>query len=227
MRMKNYELNYFKEKLLSEMKATQEVLKSNKNFIEDSNLKEDLGELSSYDNHPADTASEVFEQEKSYSLEKHSSKHLADIQESLKKIEDGSYGICDYCGHNIGFDRLDAQPIAKLCINCQKNHEVAPHNWDKDRPVEEDVLSYPFGRTFMDDSDNVVYDGEDAWQDVQQYGSSSGPQDISTNRFINYGNAYYDSQENIGFTERVETIDNQDYNEQIPGEDTEKDNKNK
>ena len=64
MRMKNYELNYFKEKLLSEMKATQEVLKSNKNFIEDSNLKEDLGELSSYDNHPADTASEVFEQEK-------------------------------------------------------------------------------------------------------------------------------------------------------------------
>ena len=56
---------------------------------------------------------------------------------------------------------------------------------------------------------------------MQQYGSSSGPQDISINQLVDYENAYYDSQENIGFTEDVETLDNQDYREQIPGENVE------
>ena len=219
--MKKHELNYFKEKLISEKEEVKETLEANKNFIGNSNLKEDLSELSSYDNHPADSASEVFEQEKSFSLEKHSAKHLADIEESLKKIEDGSYGICEYCGQYIGYERLDAHPTAKLCIDCQESQELAPHEWDKDRPVEEEVLSYPFGRTFLDGEDNVAYDGEDAWQDVQQYGSSSGPQDIGANGLIDYENAYYDSQENIGFIEDVEALDNQDYREQIPGEDIE------
>ena len=223
--MKEHELNYFKQKLLSEKQAAQETLEANKNFVGDSNLKEELSELSSYDNHPADSASEVFEQEKSFSLEKHSAKYLADIEDSLKKIEDGSYGICDYCGQEIGYDRLDAHPTAKLCIDCQESQEFAPHKWDGDRPVEEEVLSYPFGRTFLDGVDNVVYDGEDAWQDVQQYGSSSGPQDISTNQPIDYNNAYYDSQEDIGFVEAVKAIDNQDYREQISDEDIEDKNR--
>ena len=224
--MKKHELNYFKEKLISEKEEVKETLEANKNFIGNSNLKEDLSELSSYDNHPADSASEVFEQEKSFSLEKHSAKYLADIEESLKKIEDGSYGICDYCGQYIGYERLDAHPTAKLCIDCQESQELTPHEWDKDRPVEEEVLSNPFGRTFLDGEDNVAYDGEDAWQDVQQYGSSSGPQDIGANELVDYENAYYDSQENIGFIEDVEALDNQDYREQIPGEDTET-NKNR
>lgn len=217
--MKDYEIKYLKKKLLSEKEEAQDRLNANQEYIRDSNIKEDLSELSSYDNHPADTASELFEKEKRYALEKHSAGYLQNIEDSLEKIEDGSYGVCDFCGKDIGFERLDVQPTAKLCIDCQENEAIDPHDWGDDRPIEEDILAYPFGRTFTDGTDNVVYDGEDAWQDVQRYGSSSGPQDISVNRLIDYENAYYGSDESVGLVEKIESIDNEDYRGQISEED--------
>jgi len=69
--MKNHEINYLKEKLISERKIAVEGVRINQELIADSNIKEDLGELSSYDNHPADQGSELFEKEKQYALEKH------------------------------------------------------------------------------------------------------------------------------------------------------------
>ncbi len=46
-------------------------------------------------------------------------------------MERGSYGICLYCGKEIGFERLDAYPTAKLCIDCQKkeDEEQIDTNW--------------------------------------------------------------------------------------------------
>lgn len=41
----------------------------------------------------------------------------------------------------------------------------------------------------------MIYDGEDTWEDVGRYGSSSGPQDIGVNRPIDYENVYYGSDE--------------------------------
>lgn len=69
--MKDQEINYLKEKLISERKIAVERLRINQEFIADTNIKENLGELSSYDNHPADQGSELFEKEKQYALEKH------------------------------------------------------------------------------------------------------------------------------------------------------------
>lgn len=69
--MKDQEINYLKEKLISEKKIAVERLRINQEFIADTNIKENLGELSSYDNHPADQGSELFEKEKQYALEKH------------------------------------------------------------------------------------------------------------------------------------------------------------
>ena len=67
--MKDQEINYLKEKLISERKIAVERLRINQEFIADTNIKENLGELSSYDNHPADQGSELFEKEKQYALE--------------------------------------------------------------------------------------------------------------------------------------------------------------
>lgn len=213
--MKDHEINSLKEKLLAEKEEATGILKTDQELIGDSNIKEDLGELSSYDNHPADAGSELFEKEKRYALEKHSADYLRDVEDSLVKIQEGSYGICDFCGKDIGFERLDVKPTARLCIDCQENETINPHELDGDRPVEEEVLKYPFGRTFTDDDDNVVYDGEDAWQDVQRYGSSSGPQDISVNRLIDYENLYYGSEEKVGMVEKIESIGNEDYEDSI------------
>jgi DnaK suppressor protein len=44
---------------------------------------------------------------------------LVQIDEALRSIEDGSYGICESCGEEIDQDRLKAMPFAKLCLSCK------------------------------------------------------------------------------------------------------------
>lgn len=43
---------------------------------------------------------------------------LRDVEDALAKMEAGTYGRCESCGEDIGTDRLDAQPAARLCITC-------------------------------------------------------------------------------------------------------------
>jgi DnaK suppressor protein len=50
-------------------------------------------------------------------------KALHDIDESLRKIKEGTYGICEECGEEISEKRLSVIPTASLCINCQENKE--------------------------------------------------------------------------------------------------------
>jgi DnaK suppressor protein len=45
--------------------------------------------------------------------------NLRDINSSLKRIDDGSYGVCKYCGNEIGEKRLLARPVASTCIDCK------------------------------------------------------------------------------------------------------------
>lgn len=45
------------------------------------------------------------------------------INKALKKIEDGSYGICERCEEKISAKRLDARPVAELCIKCKEQIE--------------------------------------------------------------------------------------------------------
>jgi len=56
-------------------------------------------------------------------------RHAAELQEidaALARIANGSYGVCDECGGNIGAPRLEAQPTARLCIACQEQLEQRP-----------------------------------------------------------------------------------------------------
>lgn len=40
------------------------------------------------------------------------------VLRALAKIEDGTYGTCDNCGKDIGFERLEARPKAVMCVAC-------------------------------------------------------------------------------------------------------------
>lgn len=51
-------------------------------------------------------------------------KLIGKVQESLRKIADGSYGICVSCGDAIGAKRLMARPVTDLCINCKSEMEA-------------------------------------------------------------------------------------------------------
>jgi len=52
-------------------------------------------------------------------------KLLRKIDSALQRIEDGSYGYCDETGEEIGLKRLEARPVATLCLEAQERREVA------------------------------------------------------------------------------------------------------
>jgi YteA family regulatory protein len=168
-------------------------------------LKEVTSELSSYDNHPGDLGTETFEAEKNFSFRLNDKFILSEIETALNKIEDGTFGVCEACKTDINEERLEIRPFARLCIECENDFELKPHDEEEGRPIEEQVLYPPFGRSFTDYSvdDSVEYDGEDTWQQLNTYNytDTSNP----------------DQPENeIGTVEAVEKISNSQYRSQLP-----------
>jgi DnaK suppressor protein len=51
---------------------------------------------------------------------------VGDIEDALRRIVEGTYGICTECGQPIGYPRMQALPTAKLCIACQERMEHRP-----------------------------------------------------------------------------------------------------
>jgi DnaK suppressor protein len=50
-------------------------------------------------------------------------KELNEIEDALKRIDKGTYGICDMCDESIAIGRLRAKPFAKYCTPCREIHE--------------------------------------------------------------------------------------------------------
>ena len=48
---------------------------------------------------------------------------LREIEEAIKNIENGTYGICEMCDESIAIGRLKAKPFAKFCTDCREIHE--------------------------------------------------------------------------------------------------------
>ena len=84
------------------------------------------GELSSYDNHPADIGTDVYMQDMQNSLTTHEKGKLNEIDNALYKIDNGTYGICDQCKNGIDEDRLDILPETSLCSDCAKHQPDMP-----------------------------------------------------------------------------------------------------
>ena len=51
-------------------------------------------------------------------------KLIGKIQEALERIEDGTFGVCEDCGEEIGMKRLEARPVTTLCIDCKTKQEA-------------------------------------------------------------------------------------------------------
>jgi RNA polymerase-binding protein DksA len=77
----------------------------------------------SSDNHLGDTAAVTLDREIDYTLEENSGHVLSEIDAALKRIEDGTYGICTVCGKEIAPERLEAYPWASLCMDDARKAE--------------------------------------------------------------------------------------------------------
>ena len=85
--------------------------------------RETAGDLSTYTYHMADVASDTYDRELSLNIASTEQKVLYQIEEALKRVEDGSYGRCLDCNRPVPQTRLRAVPYAALCIGCQRQRE--------------------------------------------------------------------------------------------------------
>jgi RNA polymerase-binding protein DksA len=68
------------------------------------------------DDEPADAGTATFEREKDLSIENNVRDLLHKIDRALKRMDDGTYGVCDVCGKPIEKARVKALPYVDLCI---------------------------------------------------------------------------------------------------------------
>ncbi|ACZ42253.1 transcriptional regulator, TraR/DksA family [Thermobaculum terrenum ATCC BAA-798] len=80
-------------------------------------------EDSSYGNHMADEGTDTFEQEKEIALQRNLRSVLNEIEAALKRMDEGTYGICIDCGQEIPIERLMARPYAVRCVADQEKYD--------------------------------------------------------------------------------------------------------
>ena len=66
-----------------------------------------------------------FAQDVELALMEMKSETLAQIDEAIRRLEAGVYGLCANCGRDVAEARLKAMPFATLCLECQENEEEA------------------------------------------------------------------------------------------------------
>ena len=171
-------------------------------------MRESLGELSVLDNHPADIATEVYQRSQDVAEHDRLLHRVEAIDVALERSKKGEYGICEHCGCEIPFERLEVLPYTTVCAECSREEEKEEQHSFHREPVENEILNRPFSRTFNDGTDRVEFDGEDSWQAVARYGTSDTAQDLGTNRDIADPNdAYEDADEVIGAVQYIETLE--------------------
>ena len=90
---------------------------------QDETIDEAGSELSSFDQHPGDSATETFEMEKNVSLLEQVDDELQEIEAAAQRLERGTYGTCQACGRPIGDARLEAMPATRFCVEDQAKAE--------------------------------------------------------------------------------------------------------
>ena len=77
-----------------------------------------------FDDDPADAGSASFERETAQSLSNHARRLMVQIGDALRRIDAGTYGVCEGCGEAIEPDRLEVIPYATLCMTCKRREET-------------------------------------------------------------------------------------------------------
>lgn len=195
------QLNQLKKQLNEEKESLEALLQGEKEgSLENVEARDTIGELSMYDNHPADVGSELYERTKDFALEEHHDSEMDKVNAALQAIQDGTYGKCKVCGNDILFERLEVLPSTLYCKEHSPEQKIPG-----DRPVEEDVLEPAHGNSFQHHQFREVIDNEDSFQEVARYGTSETPSDLRGD-YEDYNSLYNEGHDDEGFTEDYETF---------------------
>ncbi|MGA2444197.1 MAG: TraR/DksA C4-type zinc finger protein [Opitutaceae bacterium] len=89
--------------------------------------KEDAGDLSGYGQHMADAGTDTFDRDFALSLVSSEQEALSEVEAAIKRIREGTYGICELTGKPISRDRLLAVPFTRYSAEAQKELEKTKH----------------------------------------------------------------------------------------------------
>ena len=123
--MNKKQLKHLEQRLLKERSR---VLKELGHYDESfSNTPQGAdGDLSAYSFHMADQGTDAMEREKAFLFASKEGRLLYHIDEALRRLyrTPEEFGKCEECGEEIPFERLDALPHARLCIQCKEREET-------------------------------------------------------------------------------------------------------
>ena len=122
--MNREKLMHYRKLLENERRELQSTIQSFKDQGIHENMNDVTGELSAYDQHPADYGSQMFEREKDIGLFQSLENQLNLVDQALAKIEQGNYGTCEQCKKPISEARLNVLPYAQLCVECKREEEA-------------------------------------------------------------------------------------------------------
>lgn len=132
--MEREKLDYYRRKLIKEKRHMEELckhMKENDTF----GLYEMASELSYYDNHPSDVATELDDMEKAVAINKNEVSIIRKIDNALDNIENGTFGICKRCNKDINESRLEVVPYADYCVKCQNEINALKHGIQNDEDL--------------------------------------------------------------------------------------------
>ncbi|AGK97721.1 TraR/DksA C4-type zinc finger protein [Clostridium pasteurianum] len=202
--MQMEKLEHFKKKLINEREKVNDLLNLMvKNETIDSK-SEISSELSYYDNHPSDIATEINDIEKGMAFRENEKSIIRRIDDALTRIEDESYGKCKSCGEAIDTGRLEFMPYAENCVKCENKINNLKQREIHDRPVEEKVIGHPFGKDYRHQLYSSEFDSEDSYESVEAFNKMENIVEI------------YDYEDQQGYVEPIEKISNDQYKSQLP-----------
>jgi DnaK suppressor protein len=122
--MTKTKIAYFEKRLMEERKR---VLKELGHYDETFGATPQGadGDLSSYSFHMADQGTDASEREKQFLFASKEGRFLWHVDQALRRLyrKPDEYGMCHQCGFEIAFERLDALPHARFCIECKQREE--------------------------------------------------------------------------------------------------------
>lgn len=202
--MQEEQIQHYKNKLKKERKKIVEVMKLMVKNKTVGNLNEIASELSFYDNHPSDCATEISEIEKGNALMKNEEGIVKKIDKALENISKGTYGICKNCGDKINENRLEYMPYAEYCTKCQNEVNSQKPREKNDRPVEEEVLGNVLNTERAEEEYGSEFNAKDCYQRVESFNKIHNIAEI------------YDEDDDEDYVEPIEKISNDQYKNQLP-----------
>lgn len=112
-------LEHFRNIIITQKKELIEEIESLTGRMLDSTAGEGNEDNSIYSLHMADQGTDAMEREKNYLLAQRNDDHIRRLDEALKRIDNGTYGICVVCGKLIEKERLEAVPTTQKHVECK------------------------------------------------------------------------------------------------------------